>query len=496
MNDDDAIWLEEKDVDTTDIPNINIQNENTVPDMPVINNIKEWVQNVTIYLRFETALNTDTCSRTFTPLLGGSGGGVAGGDHIPLDFSNWSNLRIPSAGYMMLVSLDTVKVARCSMRISSDAIHHSSIALLPRHEVFFGSEQVWKKETAGLEGTLQKKKETSRNYATNYFSSHTPVYEKDTKIVVWNCALYSASELGFDCCAHAHIGGGGEEALEEVTTHNSRGWISGPEVGETTWKELIDTFHHTVPTRRHWKHMKAYDNCFSGVEAITYFHKALQLANTLVVLSSTAGDRFPKNNSKSPNVLHLANHRYKKSNKDKLTKEYARKKRVGKENIDPLLMREATEYHDTKQSRYIQGHNNSELVMEKSQAWREPKPIPEMTKHLSEMPQETYEHKPIYTTEPVRNQELTSESSHMRQEKKIALGTSQASCEQKLIGKQGSFVHPYGIFPMMAGNNNDDLSDDELAGFVVKSCWRTPNLRISTVIIFLGKAQLEVSSEL
>nr|CAD7259479.1 unnamed protein product [Timema shepardi] len=32
--------------------------------------------------------------------------------------------------------------------------------------------------------------------------------------------------------------------------------------------------------------------------------------------------KFPKNNSKSPNVLHLANHRYKKSNKDKLTKEY------------------------------------------------------------------------------------------------------------------------------------------------------------------------------
>nr|CAD7405996.1 unnamed protein product [Timema cristinae] len=355
------------------------------------------------------------------------------------------------------------------------------------------------------------------------------------------------------------------DALEEVTTHNSRGWISGPEVGETAWKELIDTFHHTVPTRRHWKHMKAYDNCFSGVEAITYFHKALQV-NPHINKTVTRAQTFPKNNSKSPNVLHLANHRYKKSNKDKLTKEYARKKRVGKENIDPLLMREATEYHDTKQSnlqnhgdtsmstiqvsqsrpiqetfhhyeniivyqglegrnshkkhmspqneemctsrelqntqlirkqsRYIQGHNNSELVMEKPQAWREPKPIPEMTKHLSEMPQETYEHKPIYTTEPVRNQELTSESSHMRQEKKIALGTSQASCEQNLIGKQGSFVHPYGIFPMMAGNNNDNLSDDELAGFVVKSCWRTPNLCMSTVIIFLGKAQLEVSSEL
>nr|CAD7395658.1 unnamed protein product [Timema cristinae] len=44
-----------------------------------------------------------------------------------------------------------------------------------------------------------------------YFSSHPPVYEKDTKIFVWNCVLHSASDVVFDCCAHAHIGGGGEE---------------------------------------------------------------------------------------------------------------------------------------------------------------------------------------------------------------------------------------------------------------------------------------------
>nr|CAD7397686.1 unnamed protein product [Timema cristinae] len=44
-----------------------------------------------------------------------------------------------------------------------------------------------------------------------YFSSHPPVYEKDTKIFVWNCALHSASDVVFDCCAHAHIGGDGEE---------------------------------------------------------------------------------------------------------------------------------------------------------------------------------------------------------------------------------------------------------------------------------------------
>jgi hypothetical protein len=37
-------------------------------------------------------------------------------------------------------------------------------------------------------------------------SSHSPVYEKDAKIFVWNCALHSSSVVVFDCCAHAHIG--------------------------------------------------------------------------------------------------------------------------------------------------------------------------------------------------------------------------------------------------------------------------------------------------
>nr|CAD7572476.1 unnamed protein product [Timema californicum] len=39
-----------------------------------------------------------------------------------------------------------------------------------------------------------------------YFSRHPPVYEKDTKIFVWNCALHSDSDVVFDCCAHANIG--------------------------------------------------------------------------------------------------------------------------------------------------------------------------------------------------------------------------------------------------------------------------------------------------
>jgi hypothetical protein len=37
-------------------------------------------------------------------------------------------------------------------------------------------------------------------------SSHPRVYEKDTKIFVWICALHSSSGVEFDCYAHAHIG--------------------------------------------------------------------------------------------------------------------------------------------------------------------------------------------------------------------------------------------------------------------------------------------------
>ncbi|GBP00285.1 hypothetical protein EVAR_885_1 [Eumeta japonica] len=42
---DDAIWLDEKDVDTTNVPDVENLNENEVTAMPVINNLKEWVQS-------------------------------------------------------------------------------------------------------------------------------------------------------------------------------------------------------------------------------------------------------------------------------------------------------------------------------------------------------------------------------------------------------------------------------------------------------------------
>nr|CAD7429408.1 unnamed protein product [Timema monikensis] len=53
--------------------------------------------------------------------------------------------------------------------------------------------------------------DADNNFDDEYFSSHPPVYEKYTKIFVWNCVLHSASDVVFDCCAHAHIGRGGEE---------------------------------------------------------------------------------------------------------------------------------------------------------------------------------------------------------------------------------------------------------------------------------------------
>nr|CAD7195954.1 unnamed protein product [Timema douglasi] len=53
------------------------------------------------------------------------------------------------------------------------------------------------------------------NYAIK-FNVNTSVaipqfMKKITIIFVWNCALHSASDVVFDWCVHAHIGGGGEE---------------------------------------------------------------------------------------------------------------------------------------------------------------------------------------------------------------------------------------------------------------------------------------------
>ena len=44
-NDDNTVWFDEKDVDTSNLPDINNPNQNVVATMPVINNLKEWVQS-------------------------------------------------------------------------------------------------------------------------------------------------------------------------------------------------------------------------------------------------------------------------------------------------------------------------------------------------------------------------------------------------------------------------------------------------------------------
>nr|CAD7262060.1 unnamed protein product [Timema shepardi] len=49
-------------------------------------------------------------------------------------------------------------------------------------------------------------------HMSGYSSSHPTVYEKDTKIFAWNCALHSSNEVVFDCCAHAHVEGSGGKA--------------------------------------------------------------------------------------------------------------------------------------------------------------------------------------------------------------------------------------------------------------------------------------------
>nr|CAD7429145.1 unnamed protein product [Timema monikensis] len=67
---------------------------------------------------------------------------------------------------------------------------------------------------------IELRQNSAGKYFVSYFSSHPPVYEKDTNIFVWNCTLHSARNMVFDCCAHTHIGGGGEEG----GTASSVGW--------------------------------------------------------------------------------------------------------------------------------------------------------------------------------------------------------------------------------------------------------------------------------
>nr|CAD7398226.1 unnamed protein product [Timema poppensis] len=73
-----------------------------------------------------------------------------------------------------------------------------------------------------------------------YFSSHTPLYEKDKKIFVWNCALHSTSDVVFDCCAHAHIGGW--EGRHDCRVERALLLLQVPALARW-WKELIEAVH-------------------------------------------------------------------------------------------------------------------------------------------------------------------------------------------------------------------------------------------------------------
>lgn len=43
---DDALWLDEKDVDTTNVPDVKNEVDCEVTAIPVINNLKDWVQSL------------------------------------------------------------------------------------------------------------------------------------------------------------------------------------------------------------------------------------------------------------------------------------------------------------------------------------------------------------------------------------------------------------------------------------------------------------------
>ncbi|XP_068082199.1 DEP domain-containing protein 1A [Anabrus simplex] len=51
---------------------------------------------------------------------------------------------------------------------------------------------------------------------------------------------------------------------------------SGPYRATKLWNEMVYTFRNGMPLKRHRRHIKVYEECFSGVEAVRWFHAALQ----------------------------------------------------------------------------------------------------------------------------------------------------------------------------------------------------------------------------
>nr|CAD7571656.1 unnamed protein product [Timema californicum] len=101
------------------------------------------------------------------------------------DDSRTGNIEIRNKNKMLVVYLISM-VARI---VSAGVTHVYSLENIPN-----------------CHGEMLAQLSPEQPYDNKYFNSHPPVYEKYTNIFVWNCALHSASDVVFDCCAHAHIG--------------------------------------------------------------------------------------------------------------------------------------------------------------------------------------------------------------------------------------------------------------------------------------------------
>ena len=42
------------------------------------------------------------------------------------------------------------------------------------------------------------------------------------------------------------------------------------------WNELLRAFRHDMPVRRHRRHMRSYDDCFSAAEAVSWLLEHLR----------------------------------------------------------------------------------------------------------------------------------------------------------------------------------------------------------------------------
>nr|CAD7406496.1 unnamed protein product [Timema poppensis] len=88
-------------------------------------------------------------------------------------------------------------------------------------------------------------------------SSHRPVYENDTKILVWNCAFHSASYMVFDF--YAHIGWSGEEDGTTSTCDQDLN-LELPVFGILVYCESYALYHATTEADGQANHLNLFNN--------------------------------------------------------------------------------------------------------------------------------------------------------------------------------------------------------------------------------------------